>query len=78
MLKLFISEGTAPRNPSPSKKGMNGFTETPVDSSKMLLLPTSDKGEDGDDEVIAVSDEALHRHRQAMYILTQTDRPIPT
>lgn len=73
MLKL--AEGIA-RDPSPSKRGMNGFTETPVDAR--MLLPTGDKGEDGNDEVVAVSDEALHRYRQAMYILTQKDRPIPT
>jgi len=74
----MLNEGTALRVPSPSKRGMNGFTETPVDASRVLLLPTGDKGDDGDDEVIAVSDEALHRYRQAMYILTQKDRPMPT
>ncbi len=77
MLKLYPGENIALRNPSPSKMGMNGFIETPVDASRVLLLPTGDKGEDGNDEVVAVSDEALHRYRQAMYILTQKDRPIP-
>jgi hypothetical protein len=80
MLKLLI-EGTAaaaPRTHPPSKQGTNGFTETPADTSKELSLPTGNNREDGTDELVSVSDEALHRYRQAMYILTQKDRPIPT
>jgi hypothetical protein len=77
MLKI-LSEGTPLRAPSPSKQGKNGFTETPVDTSRELSLPTGNKGVDGTDEFVSVSEESLHRHRQAMYILTQKDHPIPT
>ena len=77
MLKI-LTEGTPLRAPSSSKQGKNGFTETPADISRKLSLPTGNKGEDGTDEFVSVSDEALHRYRQAMYILTQKDRPIPT
>lgn len=77
MLKI-LAEGTPLRIPSPSKQGKNGFTETPADTSRELSLPTGNKREDGTDELVSVSEEALHRYRQAMYILTQKDRPIPT
>ncbi|KAF8622067.1 hypothetical protein AX15_007217 [Amanita polypyramis BW_CC] len=77
MLKL-LSENTIPREPSPSKQGENGFAEAPGDFSKLLVFPTGEKKEDGSDELVSVSDEALHRYRQAMYVLTQKDRPIPS
>ena len=76
MLKLTNENNPAFREPRPSKRKSNGFTEPPEDAAKLLVFQTG-KRKSGEEEVLAVSDQALHRHRQAMYILTQKDRPIP-
>ncbi|KAK2466022.1 hypothetical protein APHAL10511_001664 [Amanita phalloides] len=77
MLKL-LNDNARLRDPGPSGQGKNGFAEAPKDPTRPLLLPTGHKGEDGESEVVSISDDALHRYRQAMHILTQKDRPIPT
>jgi hypothetical protein len=75
MLKLITENNPSRRTPHPAKQKHNGFTEPPTESSK-LKFPTG-KTQNGEPEHVQVSDEALHRYREAMFILTQKDRPMP-
>ncbi|PFH53217.1 hypothetical protein AMATHDRAFT_1297 [Amanita thiersii Skay4041] len=76
MLKSLLDENHSknPRQPASRYSGRNGFKEPPSNPEPLLFANSFNSNT----AVLRVSDQALHRHRQAMFILTQKDRPIPS